>query len=148
MAQYLQSEFKEVLGITMNIRVLPGAEWMDGLRTKKNNIFIAPYEYDYLDPSNFYGIFFNGGRHGYFIPEYDELVAQADSEPDPEKRTELYAQAEQVMIDQGLIVPLVHPITIAVISDELTGEAAEPNALGFTPLDRLAHYFFTHITKQ
>jgi peptide/nickel transport system substrate-binding protein/oligopeptide transport system substrate-binding protein len=148
MAQYLQAEFKEVLGITMNIRVLPGADWMDGLRTKKNNIFIAPYEYDYLDPSNFYGIFYNGGRHGYFIPEYDALVAQADSESDWDTRYDLYAQAEQIMIDQGLIVPLVHPVTTAVISDQLGGDASQPNALGFTPLDRLAHYFFTHLTKQ
>ncbi len=148
MAQYLQAEFKETLGITMNIRVLPGAEWMDGLRTKKNNIFIAPYEYDYLDPSNFYGIFYNGGRHGYFIPEYDAIVAQADSESDWDKRYALYAQAEQIMIDQGLIVPLVHPVTTAVISDQLGGDASTPNALGFTPLDRLGHYFFTHLTKQ
>ncbi|ODT71408.1 MAG: hypothetical protein ABS75_09075 [Pelagibacterium sp. SCN 63-23] len=147
MAQYLQAEFAEHLGITMSIRSLPGAEWMDGLRGKKNNIFIAPYEYDYLDPSNFYGIFFNGGRHGYFIPEYDALVSEADSESDWDTRYNLYAEAEQVMIDQGLIVPLVHPITTAVISDGLGGEAASPNSLGFTPLDRLGHYFFTHLTK-
>ncbi|HWU18184.1 MAG TPA: peptide ABC transporter substrate-binding protein [Devosia sp.] len=148
MAQYLQAEFKEVLGITMNIRVLPGQEWMDGLLNKKNNIFIAPYEYDYLDPSNFYGIFYNGGRHGYHVQEYDDLVAKADSEPVWEERVKLYAQAEQVMIDQAEIVPLVHPITIAVISPELGGDAASPNSLGFTPLDRLGHYFFTHLTKQ
>jgi len=147
MAQYLQAEFKEVLGVTMNIRSLPGADWMDGLRNRGNNIFIAPYEYDYLDPSNFYGIFYNGGRHNYFIPEYDALVAEADSESDWDTRYGLYAQAEQIMIDQGLIVPLVHPITTAVISDQLGGEASTPNSLGFTPLDRLGHYFFTHLTK-
>ena len=148
MAQYLQAEFKEVLGVNMSIRSLPGAEWMDGLRGGKNNIFISPYEYDYLDPSNFYGIFYNGGRHNYFVPEYDALVAQADSESDWETRYKLYGDAEQVMIDQGLIVPLVHPITTAVISDALSGEASSPNALGFTPLDRLGHYFFTHLTKN
>ncbi|MET0435930.1 MAG: peptide ABC transporter substrate-binding protein [Devosia sp.] len=148
MAQYLQAEFKEVLGISLNIRALPGPEWMDGLRGKKNNIFIAPYEYDYLDPSNFYGIFYNGGRHGYFIPEYDEIIAKADSESDWDTRYKLYAEAEQLMIDQGLIVPLVHPVTIAVVSDQLTGDGVAPNSLGFTQLDRLGHYFFTHITKQ
>ncbi|MBJ7578845.1 peptide ABC transporter substrate-binding protein [Devosia sp. MC532] len=147
MAQYLQAELKEHLNITASIRQLPGAEWMDGLRGKKNNIFIAPYEYDYLDPSNFYGIFYNGGRHGYFVPEYDALVAKADAESDWDTRYDLYAQAEQVMIDQGLIVPLVHPITTAVISGDLGGEASQPNSLGFTPLDRLGHYFFTHLTK-
>ena len=148
MAQYLQAQFKTVLGITMNIRVLPGQEWMDGLLNKKNNIFIAPYEYDYLDPSNFYGIFYNGGRHGYHVKAYDDLVAKADANPVWEERLKLYAQAEQVMIDQAEIVPLVHPITLAVLSDQLGGDASQPNKLGFTPLDRLAHYFFTHLTKQ
>jgi oligopeptide transport system substrate-binding protein len=147
MAQYLQAEFREVLGIEMSIRSLPGPEWMDGMRGGDNNIFIAPYEYDYLDPSNFYGIFYNGGRHNYFVPEFDELVAEADSESDWDTRFELYGQAEQVMIDQGLIVPLVHPVTTAVLSDQLGGDAAQPNSLGFTPLDRLGHYFFTHLTK-
>ncbi|MBS3847722.1 peptide ABC transporter substrate-binding protein [Devosia sp. J2-20] len=148
MAQYLQAEFKEVLGVTMNIRVLPGQDWMQGLLNKENNIFIAPYEYDYLDPSNFYGIFYNGGRHSHHVDAYDKLVAEADSNPVWEERLDLYAQAEQVLIDNASIVPLVHPITIAVISDELGGDAATPNELGFTPLDRLAHYFFTHLTKQ
>ncbi|GLQ56388.1 peptide ABC transporter substrate-binding protein [Devosia nitrariae] len=147
MSQYLQAEFKEILGITMNIRVLPGQDWMQGLLNKENNIFIAPYEYDYLDPSNFFGIFYNGGRHDHHVPEYDELVAAADANPNWEERLELYEQAEQVLIDNASIVPLVHPITTSVYSDALAGEAAQPNAEGFTPAERLGHYFFTHITK-
>jgi ABC-type transport system substrate-binding protein len=148
MAQYLQAQFKDILGITMNIKVLPTKDWMDGLLNKKNNIFIAPYEYDYLDPSNFFGIFYNGGRHDHHVEAYDKLVAAADSNPVWEERLKLYAQAEQVLIDNASIVPLVHPITIAVLSDQLGGDASTPNKQGFTPLDRLAHYFFTHLTKK
>ena len=63
MLQYLQQQWKDVLGITMNLKVMPTKDWMDGMLNHKNNLFLAPYEYDYLDPSNFYGIFYNGGRH-------------------------------------------------------------------------------------
>ena len=52
------------------------------------------------------------------------------------------------MIDEALIVPLVHPITMAVISDKLGGDGSTPNSLGFTPLDRLGHYFFTHLSRS
>jgi len=45
-------------------------------------------------------------------------------------------------------VPLVHPVTIAAVSDKIKGEGVTPNAQGFTPLDRLAGYLYTHITKQ
>jgi oligopeptide transport system substrate-binding protein len=147
MLQYLQAQFKDILGITMNIKVMPTKDWMDALLTKKNNLFLAPYEYDYLDPSNFYGIFYNGGRHDHHIKAYDDLVAAADSGPNWETREKLYEQAEQVLIDNASFIPLVHPITNAVVSKELLGEGTTPNTLGFTPLRQLALYFYTHVDK-
>jgi oligopeptide transport system substrate-binding protein len=148
MAQYLQAEFKENLGIDLNITVAPISDWMDSLLNKKGNLYLSPYEFDYLDPSNFFGIFYDGGRHDYHVDAYDALVAKADADPDWETRLSLYEQAEQVMIDEAMIVPLIHPITVAVISEGLSGEGIEPNALGFTPLNRLSMYFYTHLDKN
>ena len=82
MLQYLQAQFKDILGITMNIKSMPAKDWMEALLKRKNNLFLAPYEYDYLDPSNFYGIFYNGGRHNYHNADYDKLVKEADSSLD------------------------------------------------------------------
>ena len=147
MLQYLQAQFKQTLGITMNIKILPQKEWMAGLLEKKNNLFLAPYEYDYIDPSNFYGIFYNGGRHDHHIKAYDDLVAAADGNPVWEDRAKLYQQAEQVLIDNASFIPLVHPITVTVVSKDLQGEGTTPNKLGFTPLRQLGLYFYTHVTK-
>ncbi len=44
MLQYLQAEFAEHLGITMNIRVMPIQDWMQAMLNKENNLFLAPYE--------------------------------------------------------------------------------------------------------
>lgn len=148
MLQYLQAQFKDVLGITMNIKILPQKDWMEGLLQKKNNLFLAPYEYDYIDPSNFYGIFYNGGRHDHRIQAYDDLVAEADANPDWATREKLYQQAEQVLIDNASFIPVVHPITVAVVSKGLTGEGTTPNTQGFTPLRQLGLYFYTHVEKQ
>ncbi len=148
MLQYLQAQFKDILGITMNIKVMPVKDWMDALLNKKNNLFLAPYEYDYLDPSNFYGIFYNGGRHHHMDPAYDELIAKADSGSDPAQRLIDYAAAEQILIDTATMVPLVHPITNSVISDKLTGEGTTPNNLGLSPLNQTAMFFYTHIEKK
>jgi oligopeptide transport system substrate-binding protein len=146
MAQYLQAQFKDILGITMNIKMMPGKDWMEGMLARKNNIYLSPYEYDYLDPSNFYGLFYNGGRHTYHIAAYDDLVKQADSAPSWDERVKLYEQAEQVMIDQGLIVPLTHPVTMNVVSDKLGGDAMTPNKQGFYP--NWSGYVYTHLTKN
>jgi peptide/nickel transport system substrate-binding protein/oligopeptide transport system substrate-binding protein len=148
MLQYLQQQWKDTLGITMNLKVMPTKDWMDGMLNHKNNLFLAPYEYDYIDPSNFYGIFYNGGRHSYMNPAYDDLVARADANPNWEEREKLYEQAEQVLIDDAAMIPVVHPITNAVVSKDLTGDGATANTLGFTPLRQLALYFYTHVGKQ
>jgi oligopeptide transport system substrate-binding protein len=147
MLQYLQAQFKQNLGITMNIKVMPTKDWSAGLLERKNNLFLAPYEYDYLDPSNFYGIFYKGGRHHHNVAAYDELVAKADSSPNWEERNKLYQQAEQVLIDNASMVPLVHPITNAVVSKGLKGDGTLPNSLGYTPLRQLGLYFYTHVKK-
>lgn len=148
LAQYLQAEYKKVLGIDISLKGMPTQQWMDGLLHEKNNLFLSPYEYDYLDPSNFYGIFYNGGRHNYHFKEYDKYVAEADSNPDWKTRLSLYAKAEQVMIDKAMIVPLEHPITNAVVSKKLSGSGVEPNSKGFAPLDRITLYLYTHIEKK
>jgi ABC-type transport system substrate-binding protein len=145
MLQYLQAEFQEHLGITMNIQVMPMQDWMNALMNKENNLFLAPYEYDYIDPSNFYGIFYNGGRHDHRIPEYDALVAQADANPVWEERVALYRQAEQVMIDSASIVPLVHPIQMFAVGERLSGPGVEPNSQGMTPMSRLVPFFYAHL---
>jgi oligopeptide transport system substrate-binding protein len=147
MLQYLQAQFKKDLGITMNIKVMPTKDWMAGLMERKNNLFLAPYEYDYLDPSNFYGIFYKGGRHHHNVAAYDDLVAKADSSPKWEDRNKLYQDAEQVLIDNASMVPLVHPITNAVVSKGLMGDATQPNKLGYSPLRQLGLYFYTHVKK-
>jgi oligopeptide transport system substrate-binding protein len=146
--QYLQSQFKQVLGIDMAIKSMPTPDWTAALKERKNNLFLAPYEYDYLDPSNFYDLFKTGGRHHYAFPEYDKLVNAGDAGSDWNQRLDNYAKAEQVLIDNAALVPLVHPVTIAAVSDKLQGPGVTANSKGFTPLDRLAGYLYTHITKQ
>ncbi len=148
MLQYLQAQFKSVLGIDMAIKSMPTKDWSQALKDRSNNLFLAPYEYDYLDPSNFYDLFKSGGRHHFAYPDYDKLVNAGDAEADWDKRLDDYAKAEQVIIDNAPMVPLVHPVTIAAVSDKLKGEGVTPNSKGFTPLDRLAGYLYTHITKQ
>ena len=118
------------------------------MQNRTNNLFLAPYEYDYVDPSNFYGIFYNGGRHHLHVDEYDALVAQADASSDWDERYRLYGEAEQVMIDQGLIVPLVHPIQMYVVSERLSGPSVDGNKQGMTPMNRQNPYFYTHLTAN
>lgn len=146
MLQYLQAEFKEHLNIDMGIKIMTVADWYDALTNNKNNLFLSPYEYDYLDPSNFYGIFFDGGRHSHHLESYDALVAEADAGTDWNERLALYEKAEIELINNASIVPLMHPITTSMVKPTLTGEGTTNNKLGFAPMNP-ALYFYTHIEK-
>jgi len=147
MLQYLQAEYKEHLGIDMKIKIMSIGEWYDALTNNKNNLFLSPYEYDYMDPSNFYGIFYNGGRHSHYLDSYDKLVAEADAHPDYDVRLKLYESAEMELINNVSIIPLMHPITTSLIKESVKGDGPQNNNLGFAPLNQRSHYFFTHITK-
>ena len=81
------------------------------------------------------------------IKTYDDLVAKADSDPNWDAREKLYQQAEQVLIDNASFVPLVHPVTNAVVAKDLKGDGTKPNDLGFTPLRQLGLYVYTHVTQ-
>ena len=100
-----------------------------------------------MDPSNFYGIFYNGGRHSHHLESYDALVAKADADSDYNVRLSLYESAEMELINNASIVPLMHPITTSLVKETIKGDGASNNKLGYAPLDNRGHYFFTHITK-
>jgi len=149
MLQYLQAEYEEHLGIEMGIRVMPIQDWMQALTEETNNLFLSPYEYDYIDPSNFFGIFYGGGRHDHRVPEYDELVAAAGSAADWEERLDYYAQAEQILLyDNVSVIPLVHPIQTFVFAEGVSGDATIPTDQGLSASSRLTPYFYTHLTVE
>ncbi|WP_323014931.1 peptide ABC transporter substrate-binding protein [Devosia sp.] len=148
MLQYLQAQFAETLGVHMELRLMPLPDWQQAMADRTNGLFLAPYEADYIDPSNFYGLFHEGGRHHYDVASYDALVDEADAESDWDKRVKLYADAEQVLIDEALIVPLVHPVQMYVVNQRLSGPSVEANAIGMTPMDQQRTYFYTHVKAE
>jgi oligopeptide transport system substrate-binding protein len=80
---------------------------------------------DYNDPYNFLflaeerSIPMNYSR--YRNPEYDNLVSRANQELDMEVRASMLADAEQMMIDDMPIIPVVFYVNRAVVSPEVTG---------------------------
>jgi peptide/nickel transport system substrate-binding protein len=62
----------------------------------------------------------------WFRDDFDELLDAANTEPDPEKRTQLYQQAEQMLTEEGgAIIPVFQQI-VAAMRTECTGY--EPHA--------------------
>jgi peptide/nickel transport system substrate-binding protein len=63
-------------------------------------------------------------------PAYDALWAAANRELDPVKRSALFIQMNDLLVDQFAVIPLVHRADVFGVSDRLQG--VDP-----TPWDRL-----------
>ncbi|MCC5867358.1 MAG: peptide ABC transporter substrate-binding protein [Gammaproteobacteria bacterium] len=73
----------------------------------------------YDDPHTFLHTKLSG--HGHNAPQwsnarFDELMARSDREPDPVLRTELMREAEQLLIDEHIIVPFYFYVSKRLVS--------------------------------
>ncbi|MBC7740990.1 MAG: ABC transporter substrate-binding protein [Bdellovibrionaceae bacterium] len=78
------------------------------------------------DPYGVLSIFVSNSRENfskYANPKFDSLLTSAVSESDAGKRTKLYSMAESILLNDGIIIPLLQQRRIALISKSLHGYA-------------------------
>jgi ABC-type transport system substrate-binding protein len=86
---------------------------------------------DYYDAFNFMQIYSTGFRHPWSNAEYDRLFKEANSEmSDPEKRCELYRQAEDILVSEPGAIFLWQPVVNQAWKTYIKGPAVEPNKYG------------------
>jgi len=143
---YMQAHFKEALGVDIIPRVIEVKTFTDALNKRTHNFFLLAYQFDYVDPSNFMDLFLTGGRHSWSNPEYDELVREADSSEDWEKRIENYRKAEKILVQEAPAVFAFQQLYSAVWKTYLKGEGIEPDKKGIASWgDMWGKYVITHI---
>ncbi|HQP21509.1 MAG TPA: hypothetical protein PLG07_14480, partial [Phenylobacterium sp.] len=57
----------------------------------------------------------------YRNPSYDALLDAADREPDPVRRGEILAEAEQLMLNDEAMIPLYYLVSRNLVSPRITG---------------------------
>jgi ABC-type oligopeptide transport system substrate-binding subunit len=91
---------------------------------------------DYNIPNTFIDCFVAGGgnnRTGWRNKEYDDLVAAAALEADRAKRSQIFQQAEEILLNQGTpICPLYYYVGIQIYDGQKFG-GIEPNLLDEHP---------------
>ncbi|MBN1219305.1 MAG: peptide ABC transporter substrate-binding protein [Anaerolineae bacterium] len=117
-AQAIQAMWSEAFP-KANVSV-ENQEWAVYLKTllpdspdaEKPNIYRMGWCADYPDNNNWVNEVFNsksGQNYAkYNNPEFDALVEEAAFEPDPDKRKELYKQAEQLFMEDAPIAPIYY----------------------------------------
>jgi oligopeptide transport system substrate-binding protein len=110
MAEYMQAQWKQNLGITVPLRSMEFKTFLP-LRNKLEykGFAVGLWSADYMDPFTFLGLFTapdGSSGSGWFDPKYVAMVNEANRTLDPQKRYELLAQAEKYMLDHQPVIPI------------------------------------------
>ena len=138
-AEAIAAMLKENLGINVTIQNQDYGTYMENMRAQKVNMSgdfnfaLVPYEFDFVDGSNLLGVWGGcedegadmpqmPGRHTWYNQEYNSLLCEAGSLlGDEAKRVELYQQAERILIEDVGLVPIYHPILVAMVKPYIKG---------------------------
>ena len=110
-AEFYQAQWKEKLGIDVNVEVQTKKERL--ARAKSGDYDIVRYGWgpDYADEMTYLELFLTGGSINvpkYSNPEYDKLIKFAQVNIDPKARIEAMQKAEKILADSFAISPLYY----------------------------------------
>jgi peptide/nickel transport system substrate-binding protein/oligopeptide transport system substrate-binding protein len=148
-AEAIAGMLKENLGVTVEIQNLDYSIYTEKLRAQKKDksgdfVFaLVPYEFDFVDGSNMlspWGGCEKGGvtdmsampgRHTWYNKDFNKLLCDAGAVlGDEAKRNTMYQQAEKILIEDVALVPIYHPILVAMVKPDIKGPMFAPDKNG------------------
>jgi oligopeptide transport system substrate-binding protein len=109
-AEFIQAQWKQNLGVTIQIRVMESKTFASAqAKLEYKGVSRFGWSADYMDPFTFLGLFYTAGGNngtGWSDPKYTELLDEANRTVDHQKRYEILAQAEKILLDAQPIMPI------------------------------------------
>ncbi|MDP5183628.1 ABC transporter substrate-binding protein [Blastococcus sp. BMG 814] len=125
----------------MNIQLQPltapefGAVFISPEARQGFDALLAVGYLDQPEPLAYYQFFITGSFYnfmGWSNPEYDALIGEALGTLDNTERAELVTQAQSIIHEEGIVLPIVKPATTVYYGPELTGVVPRQSYL-YTP---------------
>ena len=128
-AEALQSQFKENLGVDIKLKNVEPAVFMTEQKELKHQLSRSSFLFDYADPVNAIESFVTDStmnRTAWSNKEFDKLIADSKKETDNEKRWKMLQDAEKILIDEAPIVPLYFYNQLTLQKPSVTGVVRHP----------------------
>ncbi|MFQ5813893.1 MAG: ABC transporter substrate-binding protein [Anaerolineae bacterium] len=125
-AQLLQAQFKAV-GVEMRSQVVAYPAALEAAREGKHNLI--PFTLSSSDPDILRTFFHSDGGFNWAKvrdPRLDELLEEGARTLDPEKRKELYAEAQQIIMTEALIIPIRDYVNLNAARAQVKGLRYDP----------------------
>lgn len=107
-AEFIQAQWKQNLGTTIPLRTMEGKTFFKAqAQLEYKGVSRTGWSADYLDPFTFLGLFYApANATGWWDAKYVELLDRANRTTDHQKRFELLAEAEQILLDAQPVIPI------------------------------------------
>lgn len=113
LAEWAQQQWKQNLGLDVRVDPVDARTWNQLSSTVATTPPVVPLASceDYPDPQNWLTLNFHSSLAygGYNDPTFDKLVRDADREPEPLKRADLYQQASRLLSQDAPAAWLIWP---------------------------------------
>jgi len=133
-------QWKENLGIDVQIRQLEPERYFYNLKEEKDQMYSIGWSADYPHPQNFLDVLFstdsNYNYGGYSNPDVDDLIYRAGRELNLEQSFVLYQKAEQKIVADAVCIPLTFDKNYLLTKPYVEGYLINP--LGFAELNRVS----------
>ena len=133
--------WREHLGLEVeSVGIFDFSDRLDRIDALELGVFTAGWCADYPDPQNFLDVLFHSesesNNFAYSNPDLDALLEEAAVEQDTARRTEIYHQAEQMILDDWVVVPLWHSREYSLVQTYVKGYEVTP--IGVQQLQNLS----------
>ena len=128
-AEYLQQAWGE-LGLKVQVNIVEWKSFTPQRRSGNYQIARDGWVMDYNDPSNILELALTGNGNNnakYSNPEFDALMEKAATEKDPQTRFGYLHQAEDFIMKDTAMVPLLYYNDFYLQSDKITGSWHSPD---------------------
>ena len=131
-SEWIAGQYRDVLGIEIELKGYDYATWVSFYSSAEDFPQMTPsgWGQDYPDPQNWLTIIYTckaanlAVNIGYCSEAFDALIARADRELDPAKRTSLYEEAHRLLLADAVVL-ITHNLTNQFL--------VKPTVTGFAP---------------
>lgn len=140
--EFIQQNLNNTLGINVELETMEWPILAGRIQKGDYQLGYLAWTADYNDPSAMLSLFkTNAGavNTGWASADYDKLVDEAAVEKDTAKATELYKEADKMLVDQSVVIPLIGASTNSYYYDYVKGVTfSDFTSTGFKTIDTSA----------
>ena len=127
------------LGVKVTAQRTPVESYLSNIKNWKADVFLYSWIGDFAEPLAFLELFRTESKlreTTWTSKEYDALLDEASGISDTAERYKVFAKAEQLLLDEAVIMPISHPVSFHIIDTKVVG-GWYSNALDIHPFKYL-----------